>query len=139
MALGIVLVVSLIKINLSQESGSGSLGGTTLVSLCCWQDFVGILQIVDDLLPALVIRVLGILQIVIVILCHIKLVDKRNLLEQTLQLEVSVGTQELHLGRTLLDGCIALVGSSQNVKRQADTREIVVQLSPDRAEVPVGS
>ena len=107
----IVLMVCLIKIYLSQEGGSGSLGGTTLILLRYRQHGIGLFQIVDNLLPTFVVAILRVREIIVVFLLHIWLVDKRNLLEQTLQLEVSIGTQELHLCRTLLNLRIVLVGS----------------------------
>ena len=120
-AAGIVLTICLVEVDLGQEGGSGSLGGTALVSLCHGQHQIGSLQVVDDLLPALVVGVLGVRQVVIVVLGHVQFVDKGNLLEQTLQLEMSVGTQEQHLAGALLDGGIVLVSLIQHVERQRYT------------------
>ena len=120
-AVDIVLTVGLIEIDLSQEGSSCGLGGTALLSLCHGQHGIGSLQVVDNLLPALIVRILCVRHVVIVILCHVQLVDKRNLLEQALQLEVTIGAQELHLGSTLLDGGVRLVSLVQHVERQAHT------------------
>ena len=113
---GIVLMVSLIEIDLCQEGCCSGLGGTALLALCHGQYGIGILQVVDNLLPALVVGILRVRHVVIVVLCHVQFVDKRNLLEQALQLEVAIGTQELHLGSALLDGSIALVSLVQHVE-----------------------
>ena len=102
--IGIILVISFIEINLCQEGSSGSLSGATLLLLHLRQYVIGILQVVDNLLPTLVVTILRVRQVHIVSLCHVQLVHERNLLEQTLQLEMTVSTQELHLASTLLDG-----------------------------------
>ena len=113
---GIVLMISLVEIYLCQEGGSGSLRGATFLLLYLRQYAIGILQVVDNLLPAFVVAVLRVRQGHVGILGHVQLVDERNLLEQTLQLEMSVSTQELHLASTLLDGRVCLVGFCQHVE-----------------------
>ena len=132
-------MISLIEINLSQECGTCSLCGASLVGLGNRQYGVGILQIVDNLLPALVVGVFRVRKVVVVLFRHVGLVHEWNLLEQALQLEVSVSTQELHLGSTLLDGGVLLIGAGQNVERQTYAAQIIVETCPNRAERPVGS
>ena len=56
-AVGIVLMIGLIKIDLCQECGGSSLGGATLVFLCLWQGVIGLHQVVDNQLPTLVVAV----------------------------------------------------------------------------------
>lgn len=129
--------VGLVEVDLCQESSSGSLGGTALLGLSDGQYLIGLLEVVDNLLPTLVVGVLGVRHVVIVVLGHVGLVDKGNLLEQALQLEVSIGTQEQHLAGTLADGGIVLVSLSQHIERQGNTRQIVVELAPDGSEVPI--
>ena len=133
----VILAVGLIKIHLSQEGGSGSFRGATLLGLHGGEYGVGSFQVVDDLLPTFIVGVLCVREIVIVILRHVQLVHKRNLLEQALQLEVAVGAEEPHLGGTLLDSGVLLVGAGEDVERQADTRQVLVELVPDGVEGPV--
>ena len=109
-------MICLIKIYLGKESGSSSLSRTSLVGLRVGQHLVGILQIIDDLLPALVVRVFGVREGIVVVLCHVLLVHERNLLKQTLQLEVTIGTEKLHLSSTLLDSSIFLISLCQHVE-----------------------
>ena len=136
---GIILTICLIEIDFSQEGSTCSLGGAAFFSLCGRKNCISILKVVDDLLPTLIIGVFCIREIVVVLFGHIRFVHEWDFLEQTLQLEMSVGTQELHLSSTLLNGGIPLVSTSQNIERETDTWEIIIETSPDRAEWPVGS
>ena len=131
-------MISLVEINLCEECGTGSLGGATLFALHGGKHCVGILEVVDDLLPAFIVGVLGVRKCVVVGFLHVELVHERNLLEETLQLEMTIGAEELHLGSTLLDDGALLVGTCKDVERKADTREIVIELVPDGAERPIG-
>ena len=92
-----------------------------------------------DLLPAFVVGIFCVRKVVVVLLCHVRLIHERNLLKETLQLEVAIGTQELHLGCALYDLSIVLIGAGQDVERQVDTTQVVVEACPDRTEWPVGS
>ena len=131
-------MISLVEINLCEESGTGSLGGATLFALHSGEHGVGILEVVDDLLPAFVVGIFGVRKSVVVGFLHVGLVHERNLLEETLQLEVTIGAEELHLSSTLLDDGALLISTCKDVERKADTRKIVVELVPDGAEWPVG-
>ena len=59
------------------------------------------------------------------------------MLEQTFQLEVTVGTQKLHLCRTLLNLRIVLVGIHQHIHRERDTRQILIHSVPDIVIRPI--
>ena len=95
--LRVILAVSLIEISLGEEGCSCCLGRTTLIGLLHRKHIVGILHIVDDLLPALIVVKLGVGKGVVVFLLQVGIHDERNVLIETLQQEVGVGTQELHL------------------------------------------
>ena len=111
-------MISLVQIGLGQEGSSGSFRGTSLFGLSNRKVVVGIVEVGDDLLPSLVVRIFGVGDVLDVIFLQAGLVDERNLLEQALQLEVAIGTQEQHLGRTLLNGRIVLVGSGQHTQAE---------------------
>ena len=55
---------------------------------------VGIVEVVDNLLPSLIVGVFRVGDVLDVVFLQVRLVDKRYLLEQALQLEVAVGTEE---------------------------------------------
>ena len=137
-AVSIILMVCLIEIYLSKESSACSFGGAAFFYLCDRKHSIGILQIVDDLLPAFVVGIFCVREVVVILFCHVRFVHERNLLEQALQLEVTIGTQELHLSCTLYDGIIVLICTCQDIERQVDTTQIVIETCPDRAEWPVG-
>ena len=101
-ALSIVLMVSLVKVCLCKECGGCGLRWATNLSLLNWQNLIGILKVVDDKLPTLIVGILCVRQIVIVLDSEIGVCNKRDVLVQTFQEEVAVSTQELHLGHTLV-------------------------------------
>ena len=115
-AVGVVLTVGLVEVDLGQKGSTGSLCRSSLFSLGYGQYGIGILQIVDNLLPAFVVGIFSVREVIVVLFCHVELVDERNLLEQALQLEMTIGTQELHLSGTLLDSAVVLVGNIQHVE-----------------------
>ena len=102
----IILTISLVEIQLGQEGSCGSLGRTPLVALCNREYIIGSLHIVDNLLPSFIIRELRIGEIVVLLLTEVGIHDERNILVQTLQEEVSITTEELHLAKAL---CLQLV------------------------------
>ena len=114
-------MIGLVEIDLGQECGSGSLRGASLLHLGYRQMIVSVFQVVDNLLPTLIVRVLCIRDLLDVIVCQAEFIDKRNLLEQTLQLEVSIGTEELHLGDALLNISITLICCAQYIETEVDT------------------
>ena len=93
----IILTISLVEIQLGQEGSCGSLGRTTLVALCNREYIIGSLHIVDNLLPSFIIRELRVGEIVVFLLTEVGIHDERNVLVETLQEEVSITTEELHL------------------------------------------
>ena len=93
----IVLAISLIEVSLGEEGCSCCLGRATLIGLLHRKHTVGILHIVDNLLPALIIGKLGVGKGIVVFLLQVGIHDERNVLVETLQQEMGVGTQELHL------------------------------------------
>ena len=132
----IVLMIGLVEINLCQESGSGSLGGTAFVGLLLRQHIERLLEVVDNQLPTLVVRELTVRQVVVLVVSQVLVDNKRDMLIQTLQQEVTIGTQELHLGQSLLLHVeIALV---QQGNGTVHTRETVIQAYPHVVDVPVG-
>ena len=132
----IVLMIGLVEINLCQESGSGSLGGTAFVGLLLRQHIERLLEVVDNQLPTLVVRELTVRQVVVLVVSQVLVDNKRDMLIQTLQQEVTIGTQELHLGQSLLLHVeIALV---QQGNGTVHTRETVIQAHPHVVDVPVG-
>ena len=112
----IILMVGLVEIDLCEEGSTGSLCRTTLLGLRQWQYLVCSLEVVDDLLPGLVVSVLSIGEVEVVVLCQIRLVHERNVLEQALKLEVSVSPEEQHLCGTLLNDVVALVCLCQHIQ-----------------------
>ena len=132
----VILTIGLVEIHFSQEGSCGSLRRASFLSLRRGQHSVGFLQIVDDLLPAFVVGIFRIREVVVVIFLHVGFVDEGNLLEQAFHLEVTIGAQELHLCRSLTDGGILLISSAQHVERQGDTGEVVVKTFPDGREGP---
>ena len=102
----IILTISLVEIQLGQEGSCGSLGRTTLVALCNREYIIGSLHIVDNLLPSFIIRELRVGEIVVLLLTKVGIHDERNILVKTLQEEVSIATEELHLAKAL---CLQLV------------------------------
>ena len=57
---GIILTIGLIEVDLGKECCTGSLRGAALLDLLNRQYGIGILEIVDDLLPALVVGILSV-------------------------------------------------------------------------------
>ena len=83
MATWIVLAVRFIEIYFSQHSSCGSLGRTAFICLCRRQHAVSELQIVCNQLPTLVIGIFGVGQLRILILSHIGINDKGDILIET--------------------------------------------------------
>ena len=107
-------MVSLIEIHLGEECRTGSLCGATLVGLFHGQHLVGLLQFLGNNAPPLIIGIFGIGKLVIVFILKIGVHNERNVLVEPLQQEVAVGTQKLHLGKTLLLERKALVAFLQH-------------------------
>ena len=106
-------MVSLVHIDLGEECRSSGLRRTPLVCLTDRQRLVGFHQVVDDQLPALVVRIGTVGERVVLLRTQGGIHDERYVLVQTLQKEMPVGTEELHFGQTFrllrIDGCIGLV------------------------------
>ena len=134
----VILAIGLVEVHLGQERSTGGFRGTAFLRLCLGQHIVGGLQIVDNLLPSLIVGIFGVGEIVVVLLLHVRLVHKGNLLEQAFQLEMAIGAQEQHLSGALLNNGVVLISAGQHVKRQGHTRQEAVELVPDAAEGPVG-
>ena len=139
-ACSIVLMISLVEVYLCKEGGGCSLRRTSHLGLLNGQNLVGFLKVVDDNLPTLVVGILCVGEVVIVLDGEVGVCNERNVLVQTLEEEVAVSTEELHLSHTLVlerIGCgVELLELSQCC---VDTRDAVVQTLPHIADVPVGS
>ena len=123
MRLGIVLTVCLVEINLSQEGSSSSLGGATLVCLSHRQCVVGLHQVIDDQLPSFVVSIFRIRQLIVLLIAQILVHHERNVLEQTLQQEMSIGAQKLHFCQALALHLIAVIGGVEQCDGTVYTRE----------------
>ena len=132
----IVLMIGLVEINLCQESGSGSLGGTAFVGLLLRQHIERLFEVVDNQLPTLVVGICTVRQAVVLVVSQVLVDNKRDMLIQTLQQEVTIGTQELHLGQSLL--LHVEIAHVQQGNGTVHTRETVIQAHPHVVDVPVG-
>ena len=137
-ALGIILAISLIEIYLGKESSGGSTGGTSFLLLYFGQRVIGFHQVIDDELPTLVVGVLGVGQLVILVIGQVLVDDKGDVLVQTLEQEVAIGTQELHLGQALRLHVVAVVSLLEQSNGTVHARQAVVQPYPHVINVPVG-
>ena len=133
---GIVLAVSLIEVDLCQECCGAGLRGASLVYLRGGQRVESLRQVVDDELPALVVGILTVRQVVILVVGHVLVHHERNVLVEALQQEVCIGSQELHLGHALL--LHVVVAGVEQCDGAVHTREAVVQAYPHVVDIPVG-
>ena len=135
---GVVLSVRLVQIDFGEQCGSRSLCGATFVGLRSRQHAVGVLQIVGNELPALVVGVGVVTQRFVVGLGHVGRNNKRHVLVQTLQQEVPVRTEELHLAQALCLERITVIHGVERVNGGIHTAQTVVQTYPHVVDVPVG-
>ena len=135
-AVSVVLVISLVEVNLRQEGGCGSLGGTAFLCLRLGQGVVCLHEVVDDELPALVVGVSAVREVVVIVVCQALVHHEGYVLVEALQQEVCVGTQELHLSQSLL--LHAVVARVEQCDGGVYTRNAVVEAHPHVVDVPVG-
>ena len=97
---GIILSVCLVEIHLCQEGGGRGFCRTSLVGLHLRQGIIRLHQVVDDQLPSLIIGIGGVRELVILIVGQGLVHHEGDMLIQSLEQEMSVGTEELHLSQT---------------------------------------
>ena len=138
MAVGFVLTISLVQIDLGEQCCSGSFGRTALVSLLLGQNVVGKLQVVSNDLPALVVGIFGVAQVVVIVLGHVSHDYKGYILVQALEQEVSVRPQEVHLSQALVLQFVGIIHAVQCIDSGIHAAEAVVQAHPHVVDIPVG-
>lgn len=135
----VVLAVSLVKVCLGQVSGGSGAVGATHLLLHLGKGIEGILEVVDYELPALVVGIGGVLEVVVLLGAEVLVDREGDVLIETFEKEMAVAAQETHLGNSTVAQRIARgVHRAEHLKRRVGTRDGVVEAFPHIGDVPVG-